>query len=68
MVVWPDLNRVIFFLNEQVHYLAMLLDASLSMDRQEPNIARSAFSQFNLVCQLRLLLQKADLISVTCAL
>ena len=46
----------------------VLLDSSLSLDAQVLAVARSAFAQLKLVCQLHLFLERSDLAMVTHAL
>ena len=45
--------------------LGMLLGSSLSLDARVSVVARSAFAQLKLVCQLHLFLKRSDLAHVT---
>ena len=47
---------------------SLSLDSSLSLDVKVSAVARSAFAQLKLVCQLRLFLEMLDLATVTHAL
>ena len=55
-------------LKTQVRSLGVLLDSALSLDAQVLAVARSAFAQLKVVCQLRPFLGMSDLAMVTHAL
>ena len=62
------LDGVILPLKTQVSSLGVFLDSSLSLDAQILAVARSAFAQLKLVCQLCLFLERSDLVIVIHAL
>ena len=48
--------------------LGVFLDSSFSLGAQVPAVAKSAFAQLKLVCQLQQFLERSDLATVTHAL
>ena len=59
----PVLDGVIFPLKTQVYSLGVFLDSSVSLNAQVSTVARSAFAQLKLLCQLHTFLERSDLVT-----